>query len=107
MRTITQSNKRLASIMDIHRPQLKDNTVVYLQLKNVTQQKELNNEKSRIFGFLRRKLKNAYLSLETEVVNNEKTVTKAFTAAERAKLMADKNPTLLLLKNKFDLDVEI
>jgi len=107
MRSVQQSNSRLASIMNSHRPELRNNTEVYLKLKNVTQEKELNSEKTKLFGYLKRTLRNAYLSLETEIVSNENHVKKAFTAAERAKLMAEKNPALLLLTKKFDLDVEI
>ncbi|MCW3786932.1 hypothetical protein [Plebeiibacterium sediminum] len=104
---IQGTNARLSSIMSNHMPELKNGTVLHVGLKNVTQEKELNEEKSKLFGFLKRELRNANLSLETEIVLGEGAVKKAFTAAERAKLMAEKNPSLLLLTKKFDLDVEI
>ncbi len=104
---IQGTNARLSSIMSNHLPELKNETVIYVGLKNVTQEKELNEEKGKLYGFLRSELKNAKLMLETEIILGEGTVKKAFTAAERAKLMAEKNPSLLLLTKKFDLDVEI
>jgi len=107
MNRIKQVNSRLASIMTNHIPELINGTVLHIKLKNVTQEKELNDEKTKLFGFLKSRLKNAALSLETEIIVGESGVKKAFTAAERAKLMAEKNPSLLLLTKKFDLDVEI
>ncbi len=93
--------------MTNHVPELVNGTVLHVKLKNVTQEKELNEEKTKLFGFLKSSLKNARLSLETEIVMGDIGVKKAFTAAERAKLMAEKNPSLLSLTKKFDLDVEI
>ncbi len=107
MRAIKDKNSRLASIMSNHKPELKDGTVLYVELKNVTQQSELNTEKSALFHFLKTKLRNANLTMETVVVESEKHNKKAFTAAERAKAMAEKNPNLLLLTKNFDLDVEL
>ncbi|MCW3805931.1 hypothetical protein [Plebeiibacterium marinum] len=108
MRQVQQSNQRLASIMKNHVPELQEGKVLYIRLKNVTQQKELNEARTQLFGYLRRQLRNAHLMLETEVVlGDDGGVKKAFTAAERAKLMAEKNPSLMLLTKKFDLDVEI
>jgi hypothetical protein len=104
---ISTNNARLASIMNNHIPVLDGNTTLCVKLKNVTQDNELKAEKTRIFSFIKRKLQNAHLTLHTEVVLDEQQGRRAFTAAERAKLMAEKNPSLLLLTKKFDLDVEI
>ncbi len=107
MNRIRQTNSRLVSIMTNHVPELKNDTILHINLKNVTQEKELNEEKSKLYGFLRNMLKNAQITIETEVKIGDVGVKKAFTAAERAKLMAEKNPSLLLLTKNFDLDVEI
>ncbi len=104
---IQGENPRLGSIMTNHMPELQNGTTLHLKLRNVTQEKEINEEKSKLFGFLKSQLKNAKLTLQTEIITGESGVKKAFTAAERAKLMAEKNPSLLLLTKKFDLDVEI
>jgi DNA polymerase-3 subunit gamma/tau len=93
--------------MNNHIPILNGGTSLNVKLKNVTQDNELKAEKARIFSFIKRKLKNAHLTLHTEVVVDGQQGNRAFTAAERAKLMAEKNPSLLLLTKKFDLDVEI
>ncbi len=107
MRTIQDKNSRLASIMTNHKPELKDGTVLYVKLKNVTQQSELNTEKPALFHYLKTQLRNAKLTLETVVLESDKHTKKAFTAAERAKVLAEKNPNLLLLTKNFDLDVEL
>ncbi|MGQ1783688.1 MULTISPECIES: hypothetical protein [unclassified Saccharicrinis] len=103
---IEAKNPRLASILNNHRPKLHSGTVLKVKLKNQTQDNELKEQKTNIFLFLKSELKNANLELETQLVVGEQKNTKAFTAAEKAKLMAKKNPALLTLTKKFDLDVE-
>ncbi len=107
MRNIEQKNPRLASIMKNHKPDLTNGTVLFVKLKNATQMTELNSAKPVLFHFLKTKLHNATLSLEMEVTEANMHVKKAFTAAERAKAMAEKNSSLLLLTKNFDLDVEL
>ncbi len=103
---IETKNARLASILINHLPELHSEVVVRVKLKNKTQDNELQEQKSNIFSFLRSELKNANLELETQLVIEGQKSTKAFTATEKAKLMAKKNPALLLLTKKFDLDIE-
>ncbi len=103
---IEQTNPRLASILNNHIPELQSGNILHVKLKNKTQDNELKEQKSNIFLFLKSELKNATLELETQLVLDEQFSTKAFTAAEKAKLMAKKNPALLLLTKKFDLDVQ-
>lgn len=103
---VEKKNPRLSSILNNHPPQLHSGTLVHVRLKNKTQDNELQEQKSSIFPFLRRELKNADLELETLVVTDGQKTTRAFTASEKAKLMAQKNPALLLLTKKFDLDIE-
>ena len=105
-RRIQKTNPRLASILNNHIPELKSGTILSVKLKNVTQENELKEQKTVMFPFLKRELQNAALELETDVVIEGQKGNKAFTAAEKAKLMAKKNPALLLLTKKFDLDVQ-
>ncbi len=105
-KSIEAKNSRLASILHNHLPELQSGVVVRVKLKNKSQDNELQEQKSNIFLFLRKELKNANLELETQLVTEGQKSTKAFTATEKAKLMAKKNPALLLLTKKFDLDIE-
>ncbi|GAF04309.1 hypothetical protein [Saccharicrinis fermentans] len=103
---IEKTNPRLASILNNHIPALQAGNILRVQLKNKTQDHELKEQKTNIFLFLKSELRNANLELETQLMTGEHVTTKAFTAAEKAKLMAKKNPALLSLTKKFDLDVE-
>ena len=105
-KNIQKTNPRLASIMNNHIPELRDRVKLFVKLKNVTQDNELKEQKTNIFLFLKSKLKNAAIELETALILDEQNSNKAFTAAEKAKIMAKKNPALLLLTQKFDLDVQ-
>ncbi len=77
-----------------------------LQLKNVTQENEINQQRSELINYLRYHLKNANVQIETQLNLEEKAGAKAFTSGEKAKIMAEKNPALLELTKKFNLDVE-
>ena len=105
-RRIEKRNPRLASILNNHIPELKSGTILSVKLKNVTQENELKEQKAIMFPFLKQELQNALIELETTVVVEGQQANKAFTSAEKAKLMAKKNPALLLLTKKFDLDVQ-
>ncbi|MBN2167015.1 MAG: hypothetical protein JW717_12110 [Marinilabiliaceae bacterium] len=91
--------------MKNHIPVIMDETVVLLKLKNRMQADEIQKEKNSIFIYLKTQLKNANLSLEIEFLKEEEGTTKAFTSSDKFKLMMEKNPSLLELKNRFDLDL--
>jgi hypothetical protein len=105
-KNIEKENPRLHSILNNHIPTIMEETVVLLKLKNQMQEAEIQKEKSLIFKYLKRQLKNANLSLEIEFVKIEEATNKAFTATDKYKLMMEKNPSLIDLKNVFDLDLD-
>lgn len=105
-RLIEKSNPRLFSMLTARSPRLKGNDVIVFPLQNETQEVELLKEKSPLFNHLRRELKNAKLQLEIEYTRDETGSQKAYTAADKYKLLADKNPLLDKLKDVFNLDLE-
>lgn len=105
-RLIEKSNPRLFSMLTARSPRLKGNDVIVFPLQNETQEVELLKEKSPLFNHLRRELKNAKLQLEIEYTRDENGSQKAYTAADKYKLLADKNPLLDKLKDVFNLDLE-
>ncbi|WP_258176705.1 hypothetical protein [Marinilabilia salmonicolor] len=105
-RSVEKSNPRLFSMLTAHSPRLKGDKVVVFPLKNETQEVELLKEKKGLFDFLKKELRNAKLSLETEYIREESGPQKAYTAADKYKVLAEKNPSLDKLRNMLNLDIE-
>ncbi|MGQ1889754.1 hypothetical protein ACT29H_04860 [Thermophagus sp. OGC60D27] len=93
-------------MLTAHTPRLKGKQVVVFPLQNETQEVELMREKGPLLNFLRRELKNAGVQLEVEYVREEQEPSKAYTAADKYKLLAEKNPVLNKLKDALNLDLE-
>jgi DNA polymerase-3 subunit gamma/tau len=85
-------------------PSIKENQL-YLKVANKVLQSEVEDIKGELLSFLRQELVNYALELQIEIGENLVT-TKAYTPQERFKAMVEKNPLLLSLKNKLDLDLD-
>uniref|UniRef100_UPI00029B2CCE hypothetical protein n=2 Tax=Marinilabilia salmonicolor TaxID=989 RepID=UPI00029B2CCE len=105
-RLVENSNPRLFSMLTAHSPRLKGDRVVVFPLKNETQEVELLKGKKGLFDFLKKELRNAKLVLETEYIREESGPQKAYTSADKYKVLAEKNPTLDKLRSMLNLDIE-
>lgn len=85
--------------------ELKDKTSVYFTLHSATEEKEWQNRKPDLLEFLRNKLQNFALTITWEVKVVEGTV-KYYTNRDKFVRMAEKNPTLLELKKRLNLELE-
>ncbi len=103
--TIERSNARLHSILHNHPPKLKADNGIELAVLP-TQQNEVEDGKGQLVVFLREELKNDKIRLDVVVQKQEETKRKVFTAADKFKLMAEKNPALIDMKKKFGLDID-
>jgi DNA polymerase-3 subunit gamma/tau len=81
------------------------NNTIKLAVTNETQREQLQNSKQIFLDEIRNQLQNNTISLEIELVQTQ-TETKAFKPKDIFKVMAEKNPALLELKKRFDLEVE-
>ncbi|HRP00337.1 MAG TPA: DNA polymerase III subunit gamma/tau, partial [Flavobacteriales bacterium] len=70
---------------------------------NEVQENYLREEKPELLGFLRRQLGDP--GLDMEVIKEEVVVKPRYTALDRFRLLAEKNPALITLKNEVDLDL--
>ncbi len=104
---VEPTNPRLFSILSNHIPVLKNDTTLLLELKNSMQESEIVKDKSRMFTFLKKRLKNINLTLEVVIVKDHSSqVNKAYTVTDKLKLMIDKNPSLNQFREAFDLDID-
>jgi hypothetical protein len=102
---IEAENPRFYSILTNHLPRL-NNTVLQLELKNSIQETEVMAQKYALFTYLKTELRNARLTLEVCIAKNDEPASKAYTAADKFKLMLESNPSLLKLSKHFDLDLD-
>lgn len=86
-------------------PVIKDSIVIELTIDNVVQEKDINDRKFDILAYLRKELNNYEIQLQT-VINKNPDNVKPFTPQEKFKKMAEKNPNIKKLKDKFDLELD-
>jgi len=92
------------SLVQFH-PLLKEDFVIEITLENKLLETELSRIKGEMLGFLRNRLENGKLSLNTKVEENLRE-TKPYTDKEKFEKMVSKNPSLLKLKEGLDLEIE-
>lgn len=97
-------NKQLYATLTSSHISLQQSTIV-IMLNNEVQREMLTNIKQDMLDELRNILVNKQTQLDIKVSEIQGEV-KAYKPQDKFKLMADKNPALLELKKRFDLDIE-
>ena len=82
-----------------------ENNIIKLGINNETQREQLQNAKQVFLDELRKHLQNNLVGLEIELLQNQ-AETKAYKPKDVFKAMAEKNPALLELKKRFDLEID-
>ena len=105
---IREEMPRSYSMIKSQHPDLTDDYIIHLTLVNKSQAEDFNLRiRDGLLDFLRNKLQNNLISIDVNIVedpaDNEK---KPYTAEEKFKHMAEKNPVLQKLKQDFNLDFE-
>jgi DNA polymerase-3 subunit gamma/tau len=81
------------------------NNVITLTIQNETQKEQLLMIKQDFIDEIRKQLQNNSLGLEIQTSKHE-TQTKAYKPIDVFKAMSEKNPVLLDLKKRFDLEID-
>lgn len=84
-------------------PKLNENSQLYLEIDNSIQKDVIETIKPELVAFLRKELKNSKIELHTKVSNEIKNRI-IYTDNDKFDEMAKKNPSLKILKQKFNLD---
>lgn len=82
-----------------------ESTTITLELDNAVQLEYLNDIREDLLLHLRSSLKNYDVQLETNIIESPDEP-EAYTPVEQFKKMAEKNPSLLELKKRLDLDID-
>ncbi len=96
----------LLSVLRDKKAILKENFNVCITLDNKVQEEVLIDEKTKLLGYLKTQLENDSISLTVDVTPLKEEEMKAYTAEDKFKKMVKKNPDLLNLKDKFDLEID-
>ena len=86
--------------------QLTENAGIEISLDNKVQEEVLNEEITHLLRFLKKELKNDTLTLNAVINQIEEKEMKAYTAEDQFKKMAEKNPTLLKMRDQFGLEID-
>jgi DNA polymerase-3 subunit gamma/tau len=85
--------------------ELREDYLIHLKLDNNIQLQQLNALRGEVLGFLRQQLQNHSIQLQAEVVVTESKKI-IYTSQDKFRYLAEKNATLLELRNIFGLDVD-
>lgn len=101
----SEGRQKIYSSLSNKQLTLRENFVVDLQLENEIQMSFFQEEKPELLRFMREKLNNFSLQFEVVITKGTQTL-EPYSPQEKFEYMAKKNPYLLELKRKLDLDIE-
>ena len=95
------------SALTTNQPQKNNNTTITFSVINTFQEEEIKSNMPELLSFLRDGLNNQQISLEVNVIPAEENKTaKPFTVKDKFISMSEKNPDIIKLKNKLELDLD-
>ena len=95
----------LASALLGKRPVLVNGSSIEFTINNKALEESINEDKMNFLGFLRKELNNYAIQLNL-IMTLAEDKTNLYTATDRYKHLAEKNPNINKLRQTFDLDVE-
>lgn len=101
----SQGQQRIYSTLANKSTKLKDNFIIELELENEIQESYYTEGRSDILKYVRQKLNNFSVQFEIKIIKSSKKL-EPYSPQEKFQYMAEKNPNLLILKQKLDLDIE-
>ena len=100
-----ENKMNLAALMENYTPIIKENFLVELQVENKLQENELIHQKTELLNYLRPKLRNYSLQIETIIVEQMENK-KPYTSTDKYHFMVKKNPKLEEFRKVFNLDLD-
>lgn len=101
-----QGRMTVSAALTKRKPELRDNFALVFAVDSAAAEKDLNDQKADLLSFLRKKLSNYKLSLSIVIATGDAADSKPYTPSEKFKKLAEKNPMMLELKKRFDLEIE-
>lgn len=95
----------LYTTLCMRQPELKERFIAYFQLDNKVQEDALKAEMPELLAYLRSKLNNYSIVIETEI-NKVAAEKRPYTAQDKFRRMTEINPVIQEFRQKLDLDLE-
>jgi DNA polymerase-3 subunit gamma/tau len=99
-------NRQLFTTITTAKIEISDTNVVTLNIFNEAQKEILSSVKQDFLDFVRRELSNNTIGLDIKIEAAAETSAKAYKPSDKFKLLAEKNPSLLELKKRLDLELD-
>lgn len=99
-------NRQLFTTITTARIELNDTNLVTLNIHNEAQKEILTAVKQDFLDYVRRELSNNTVSLDIKIDAVPAENTKVYKPSDKFKLLAEKNPSLLELKKRLDLELD-
>lgn len=84
-------------------PELSGGNKLILKIGNSVQEEDVRQIKPELVNWLRKELRNSSIEL-VQVIEKMESVRNMFSDSEKLKMMMEKNPELMELKQRFNLD---
>lgn len=104
-----QHNQTLYAAFLAHKPKLEKPFVIRVFLENHIQMQDLDQHKTDLLGFIREQLNNWKIDIKASMIDEDVVDEKGkqYDNKEKFKQWAEKNPGLMELKKKFNLDIDL
>ena len=100
---MANGHPNLLSTLNARKPYLGEGFEIKFDVRNSLQEKEINLVKGEMAAFLRHRLGNRFILIKIEV-NSEVETLRPYRPEEIFKHMADKNPAIIKLRQRFGLE---
>jgi len=87
-------------------PVIKENYVIAHQVDNEVQKTFIDSNETKLLSFLRKELENWEITIECTVGAEDATGKKLYSGQDKFKDMAERNPQLKVLQQRFKLDID-
>jgi len=102
-----EGRESLYSTLTRRKPTLKEGFRVEMIIDNKVQEQVLEKEKVEMMTFIREQLNNYAIQLEIVLQKNDDDSAFLYTSKEKFKKMAEKNPAIIKLRDKLNLDLDL
>lgn len=96
----------LVAAMQKRKPIITSETELTFTVDTAAAEKDLNQEKLELLGFLRKELSNTKITLTIAIGINDSSADVPYTPSEKFKKLAEINPAMNELNSQFDLEID-
>jgi DNA polymerase-3 subunit gamma/tau len=101
-----KGNRQLFATLTASKIELDETNLVSLNIHNEAQKEILVNVRQEFLDYIRKELQNNTVNLQIRITDELPPAAKAYKPAYKFKLLSEKNPALLDLKKRLDLEID-